>query len=692
MWKSLLQKHCSDELLLASLDGELSLRRERTVKKHLAACWECRARLSELEHQAEAVARSVSEQRFPGPDHIERAKNRFLLARDESERSIFLRPQIERGFSLATRLGFATVVASLFVGSVIYWRASRSQVPDPREILGRTQAFEQAQTGNAAVVHQSFRVEIAPLDRAAASIRHLDVWSEASSGRFAARGTDESGTLRDAVWCPNTERQYLYSSGSALRLVTSSTTERTTLTVDSISEDGFDPDKLQRGFVRWVEGQRWQTLSLSSGLAVFISENGIMLRAERTRDASGRSLIRLRAGRDNQGRKVEISLDIDPESYRPIKETIRFQASDEAVEVRLFPERTEGLVADQVRPALFEPDGDLLASNIGKKTLPTPVATKPLDSGELAALEVDVLHRLDQIGAVMGEETSVSRTDGKILVQGVVDSEQRKDEILQSLADFEGNPAIDLKILTATEAGAAEAEARKTQPTAGHVILRELEMTKEPTPVFAELRQLLAESQQTKQANAPSKTQTSSPDRQDDQIRQFARTTLDESQQALLHAWALKHLIERFAPDELKAMTPDAQAKWRGLIDEHAEGFRKETEALRQSLEPVFYSNAPTSLPSAEPRDGVTSNHDSKVISSGQLGDGPVAFEAADLYGAIDELFAMASAHDEALRSAFVISAETQSLDKIKSPAFLQSLKNSEALAKKIEGKSPRED
>jgi hypothetical protein len=685
MWKSLLQKHCSDELLLANLDGELSLRRQRAVKKHLAACWDCRARLSELEHQAEAVARSVSEQRFLGPDHIERAKRRFLLARDEFERSMFLRPQVQHGISLATRVSFAAILASLFVGSVIHWYFSHPQALGPQEVLGRTLAFEQAETSNSAGIHQSFRVEIAAADGAeSGSIRRLDVWSEAASGRFAARSTDESGALRDAVWRPNAQREYVYSSGQALKLVSSPTIESTVPAVDSIAEGGIDPDQLQRGFVKWIEGQRWQTLSLSTGVAAFISEHGVALQAERTRDASGRYLVRLRAERDSNGRRVEISLDIDPETYRPIKETIRFQISDRAVEVRLSPEHTERLVADQVRPALFEPDTNLFASNNATKIVPPAVVREPVGPGQLAALEVDVLHHLDQIGAVLGEQTRVSRTDGKILVQGVVDTEQRKEEILQSLNDFKGNAAVDVEILTATEAGAAEAAARKAEPTAGHVILRELEMTKDPTPVFAELRELFAEGQQAKQSSNSPKTQPPSPDKQDDQVRQFARTSLDESQQALLHAWALKHLIERFTPDELKAMTPDAQAKWRALIEEHAEGFRKETEALRRGMEPVFYADAATS---PDQGDSILSSRAGKTLPPVTPVDAPATLGSADLYRAIDDLFAMASAHDEALRSAFVISAEAQSLDKIKSPAFLQSLKESEAIARKVEGK-----
>jgi hypothetical protein len=42
--------HLSDEELLQVADGELSLLRPTQIRSHLAACWTCRARLSEIEN------------------------------------------------------------------------------------------------------------------------------------------------------------------------------------------------------------------------------------------------------------------------------------------------------------------------------------------------------------------------------------------------------------------------------------------------------------------------------------------------------------------------------------------------------------------------------------------------------------------------------------------------------------------
>ena len=41
--------HLSDQDLLLSADGELPARRAAQVRAHLAACWDCRARMAQIE-------------------------------------------------------------------------------------------------------------------------------------------------------------------------------------------------------------------------------------------------------------------------------------------------------------------------------------------------------------------------------------------------------------------------------------------------------------------------------------------------------------------------------------------------------------------------------------------------------------------------------------------------------------------
>ena len=51
-------KHLSDQELLLAADGELATRRAAQVRAHLAACWDCRARMAEIEGTIADFARA----------------------------------------------------------------------------------------------------------------------------------------------------------------------------------------------------------------------------------------------------------------------------------------------------------------------------------------------------------------------------------------------------------------------------------------------------------------------------------------------------------------------------------------------------------------------------------------------------------------------------------------------------------
>jgi hypothetical protein len=57
--------HLSDEELLLCADGELSRRRGAEVRAHLASCWDCRARMAEMEGAIVAFARTYRQDLHP---------------------------------------------------------------------------------------------------------------------------------------------------------------------------------------------------------------------------------------------------------------------------------------------------------------------------------------------------------------------------------------------------------------------------------------------------------------------------------------------------------------------------------------------------------------------------------------------------------------------------------------------------
>jgi anti-sigma factor RsiW len=97
------REHLDDEHLLAYLDGETDNKQTSAIRSHLDLCWGCRSALAELEAQAEAVSRLLTERSNNAIARSVRARDRFLQWRDlfEARRRFFsikMPPQIIRNF------------------------------------------------------------------------------------------------------------------------------------------------------------------------------------------------------------------------------------------------------------------------------------------------------------------------------------------------------------------------------------------------------------------------------------------------------------------------------------------------------------------------------------------------------------------------------------------------------------------
>jgi anti-sigma factor RsiW len=104
-------------MLLAYLDGEMSMARRRAIRNHLKNCWKCRSVLADLESQAEAISRLLTTNLDSEIDRSTEAKEKFLRWRKafENRRQFFLRslpPQLLRN---VVRVAFAQTEADVLL-------------------------------------------------------------------------------------------------------------------------------------------------------------------------------------------------------------------------------------------------------------------------------------------------------------------------------------------------------------------------------------------------------------------------------------------------------------------------------------------------------------------------------------------------------------------------------------------------
>jgi len=77
--------HLEDTILLAYLDAELPRPAMRSTAHHLQTCWKCSAALADLELQAQAAAKLLTQQTESDISRAEAAKARFLERKSRFE-------------------------------------------------------------------------------------------------------------------------------------------------------------------------------------------------------------------------------------------------------------------------------------------------------------------------------------------------------------------------------------------------------------------------------------------------------------------------------------------------------------------------------------------------------------------------------------------------------------------------------
>jgi len=213
--------------------------------------------------------------------------------------------------------------------------------------------------------------------------------------------------------------------------------------------------------------------------------------------------------------------------------------------------------------------------------------------------------------------------------------------MLRAFAPLINNPAVKIDVRTVAEAVKHEQRESKSPETA----VREVEVANGRIPADLELRTYLS-------------ARLVGTDAIDQEISRYAGRVMGHSRQALLQASALKSLIERFSPEEIRALAPEARDKWLAMVREHTLSYRREVAALRRELRPIFYRSADTTTET---------------------------FSEANAVLAAERLLQLSYATDDAVRSAFTISADGRTTDSIKSEQFWRSLSRAEKLAEQIQ-------
>lgn len=526
---------------------------------------------------------------------------------------------------LWTRPGFVAVllVAVVFAAFVI-WRNQPEPTVTAVALLDRASVAEQrTERSLDRATHRVLNLEErrSP-EGAVVSRRRIEIWKDHGSSDRVQRLYDDANLLVAGTWQKNDGSRFVYHHGAKARAqVAPAAPADLLLSLDDIWQ--LDPSA--KTFRELIAQPNAVRVERRAATYVLTSET------ERTIGAS---------------RLLKATLTLNQTDLRPIEQTLLVQRGGELREYRFVEASFELVPIKAVDKKIFDVEPELMGGTrptgrpgdlahrelTSSRVPPTTSASAPAASAEL---EVDVAYLLNQAKADRNEQVALTRSaGGSLRVEGIVDEEQRKNELLRALAPVSQNPAVVIDIRTVEEA------LKRTPPAAGQISIHQTEQTANTVAVDKALRDYFS-----KQGVAV-----------DDAVSSFSSRTVNRAYRALFQAIALRRLVNRFANVDMRKVAPDSRAKWLEMIREHAGAVERETATLREELEPIFFAGATSD---AIEKFGIASD--------------------ADLAAAVERLHKLALANNEAIRAGFTISSRSSAA--VKSMQFWHALRKAETIA-----------
>lgn len=598
------QKHCTDEQLLGHLDGELSRWLEHSVQRHLKCCWECRRQLSELEEQIRSVSRLLRDAESMRL-RSQRARARFALWQSsfEKQRAGVPRFGLLSGFSWRREIVGTAGLAIVCLVAVLgwfWWAKARTVRSEAVSVLAQSHQNEQRIYKVALPVHHTFQVEIVemrPQHRSRQS--QLEIWSKPDDGRYAARWKDADGRLKQALWRPRSDAEYLYDASQTMALVSGAGAPVESISLMDLSRFGLTLEQIESGFMKWVASQRWRPISLSGDLMSFCNRTGVVLRAEPFQPTGGRPMVRLSAEKTTGELSIAVIMEVDLASGQPQFQKVRFRNGYRTTELRLSFLGAEVVRSQQPVAALFEPDVPIaVAARLASKStapvrpqfeLPAKRPSTTESEEQLLALDVSVHQVLHRLNACLWEPVEIlPQPPDRLRVWGMARTQERKQELMKSLQSI---PGVIPEIQTVDEALAFGSTRRGSGSGGPTELSGETAQTQPIRSGPPPIQELLQQHFQ-KRAQAGKTSKDTGTARVQAEINDMSNQAISLSLRAWSEGWALRRLVERYPASRSSHLAAAHRELLRGMIRDHLSELRALTATSRLLLEPIFSPSA----------------------------------------------------------------------------------------------------
>jgi anti-sigma factor RsiW len=501
-----------DGELIAYLDGQLSPERQDEIPRLLEGSWELRGKLAEIEADTkfyvDACAHELP-QGFPDKAEIWRRLQAAERATRGSRRGLRTPSVLAETLTSSVRRYERLVLYGLSASCLLLFILSRLPVRtvSAAEVLGQAETAELTafDAEQAPVVHQTLAARTGNGEAGSAS---WEIWSSVKTAKFkeTVRGSQKA----------------IAEMKSMLKV--NHMDERRPLSVASYRGWRQRAQVRQEAVSRARLGDGENAFRIDTAVEGSVPDEGIL----------------------------QTSLFIRERDWHPVAQQFELRLggelrTDELSEVGyelIPPKQAAAIFGEIVAPAAREPVSKVPAL----PSLPTPV--------QLWSIELRVRYALHRLGACIGEPITVTQTSDRVQVRGLVETEERKQQLLQQLATIDGR-WLKTDIKTVQEVSESERSRNGPLPETYTVVATPDSSTSSGTLPIESLL-----------ANAGVKYDTA-------EVTRLSNDAVSSARGLLMEAWALKHLAQRYGT----AAPEDVDANERPLLDAM---FRDHTHALEE--------------------------------------------------------------------------------------------------------------
>ncbi|HZP07152.1 MAG TPA: zf-HC2 domain-containing protein [Terracidiphilus sp.] len=570
-----LGEHIGETTLVLYLDHELPAEDSARVRSHLQCCAECRQLEAELS-QASVAFSSLQhdfDETLPAPPQSWAAFEHRLAGVLADEEHVLRESRWKRFWNARPRenpgtpilaWSLAIAAAGLLVGYLQLHQPANPTLSF-NEIMNR---IEQESTISpspfAPVVYRKLRISVSSAPNLPITV---ELWRRTSDGRIkeSVKESEASQAVAASARRP-TKQPVGHEVSPTNRSVTSASDSGLLAQLNELYAanhlDWTEPISSIE-FKRWADsdGPKEEQVvreNLPDGGEAY----RLIARAKNPLISSQRDLL------------SEMQLVVRSSDWHTIAERLTVQAPSGVRTYEVAELEYREMLPSEVPASIFEPRslGTALAGDLPR----APLGIQPLSG---VALTVEVLSRLDALDALVKDQVEITHAGAEGLkLEGTVGSDQRKTEILAALGTLASNPALELDLVSPSEA-----RDRASRSTGHPSQIQSIQVPLEGSGSNAYLRNWLAEHR------GVSRSQL------DSEAERFQMEAVVLSTDAQLQAQALKHILTVVPTAPVDDETAE---KWRRLVNHHAEAAQQQVQDLERHLAPVFRSASSPHTPS----------------------------------------------------------------------------------------------